>query len=85
MKRKVEVFSAGCPCCDDAIAAIQAASCPSCVVEIRDMKDPVVADEAKGRGVARVPAVAIDGRLAGCCGDALDMDELRRMGLGSST
>ena len=82
MSRKVEVFSAGCPCCLEAVAAIRAAACPNCTVEVRDMTDPVVAADAKRLGVARVPAVAIDGKLAGCCGDGIDMDELRRMGLG---
>lgn len=80
--RKVEVFSAGCPCCVEAIAAVRAAACPSCSVEVRDMNDPAVAAEARRLGVARVPAVAIDGKLAGCCDTGIDMDLLRRMGLG---
>ena len=82
--RKVEVFSAGCPCCVEAIAAVKAAACPSCSVEVRDMNDPAVAAEARRLGIARVPAVAIDGKLASCCDAGIDMDELRRMGLGSS-
>ena len=81
--RNVEVFSAGCPCCLEAIAAVRAAACPSCSIEVRNMNDPDVAAEAKRLGIARVPAVAIDGKLAGCCDGAIDLDELRKMGLGS--
>ena len=83
MPRKVEVFSAGCPCCQDTIRTVDAAACPSCAVEVRDMHDPAVAEEARRLGIARVPAVVIDGKLAGCCaGGGVDLAELRRLGLG---
>lgn len=84
MSRKVEIFSAGCPCCVEAIEAVRAAACPNCDVQVRDMNDPAVAAEAKRLGVARVPAVVIDDRLAECCGGGgVDLDQLRAMGLGS--
>lgn len=82
--RKVEVFTAGCPCCDEAVQAVKAAACPSCNVEVRDMKDPRVAAEARKHGIKREPAVVIDGRLADCCASGgIDIAVLRRMGLGS--
>lgn len=83
-KRIVEVFGAGCPACDDAIALVRAQACPSCEVRILDMKAPEVADRAKDLGVRRVPAVVIDGRLAECC-SAGDPSEatLRAAGLGA--
>jgi hypothetical protein len=82
--RNVEVFTAGCPCCDEAVQAVKAAACSNCNVQVRDMKDPQVASAAKNYGIKRVPAVVIDGRLADCCASGgVDIAVLRTMGLGS--
>jgi glutaredoxin len=82
-KRIVEIFSAGCSCCEDVISAIKAATCPSCDITIHDMRQAEVAERAKQLGVRSVPAVAIDGKLAGCCsGRGPDLDTLRAEGLG---
>ena len=35
--RKVEVFTAGCSLCDDAVQLVQKLTCPSCTVEVLDM------------------------------------------------
>jgi hypothetical protein len=79
----VEIFSAACPCCDAAVAAVRAAACPKCTIEVRDMKDPAVAADAKRHGINRVPAVVIDGRLADCCATGtVNIDVLRNLGLG---
>ncbi len=66
-KRKVEVFSAGCPVCDETVAEVRRMACPSCEVTVLDMKDAEVAERAKALGVRSVPAVAINGKLADCC------------------
>ncbi|MEJ2102733.1 MAG: thioredoxin family protein [Desulfobacterales bacterium] len=85
MARKVEIFSAGCPLCDEAVDMVQRISCPSCEVTVLDMKDPEVASRAKALGVRSVPAVAIDGKLAGCCaGRGPDEEALKAEGLGTS-
>jgi len=82
-KRTIEVFTAGCPACDDAVADVQKAACPSCEVKVLDMHDPAVAARAEELGVRSVPAVAIDGVLAGCCtGRGPDPETLRAAGLG---
>ena len=83
-KRIVEVFSAGCSCCEDVITAIKAAACPSCEVTVHDMRRPEVAERAKQLGVRSVPAVAINGELAGCCsGHGPDLATLKAAGLGT--
>lgn len=85
-KRKVEIFSAGCAACEDAIALVKSIACPSCEVTVLDMNDMDVVKQAKALGVRSVPAVAIDGRLAGCCaGRGIDEATLRLAGLGRST
>ena len=81
--RTIEIFSAGCGVCDDAVAQVKAASCPSCDVVVRDMNDPAVLADAKRHGIEHVPAVVIDGKLADCCAKgAIDLDVLKGMGLG---
>jgi len=83
IKRKVEVFSAGCPVCEDVVALVQRLACPSCGVEVLSMNDIEVVKRAKALGVRSVPAVAIDGQLAGCCvGRGVDEQALRVAGLG---
>ena len=82
-KRTVEVFSAGCPACDDAITMVNDIVCPSCEVSVLDMNDPNVANRAKSLGIRSVPAVVIDGKLADCCtGRGPDEATLRAAGLG---
>jgi glutaredoxin len=82
-KRKIEVFSAGCPACQEAIEMVNRVACPSCEVVVRDMHDPQVAQRAKSLGIRSVPAVVIDGRLADCCaGRGPDEATLRAAGLG---
>lgn len=66
-KRKIEVFIAGCPACDETIQLVNRIACPSCEVTILDMKNPAVASRAKSLGIRSVPAVVIDGKLADCC------------------
>ncbi len=45
-KRKVEVFSAGCPACADVKSLVKSPACPSCEVEVLDMRDISVAQGA---------------------------------------
>jgi glutaredoxin 3 len=82
-KRTVEVFSAGCSACDDAVKMVQDIACPSCDVSVLDMHDPNVANRAKSLGIRSVPAIVIDGKLADCCsGRGPDEATLRAAGLG---
>jgi glutaredoxin len=82
-KRKIEVFSAGCATCQEAIELIRRAACPSCEVIVHDMRKVEVAERAKGLGIRSVPAVVIEGKLAECCaGRGVDVAALRAAGLG---
>ena len=55
-KRKIEIFSAGCPACEDTIKLVQDLVCESCEVSVLDMKDLAVAKRAKKLGIRSVPA-----------------------------
>ncbi len=82
-KRKIEVFSAGCPVCEETIELVNRAACPSCEVSVLDMNDPQVGKRAKDLGIRSVPAVAVDGKLADCCaGRGPEEARLRAAGLG---
>ena len=82
-KRKIEIFSAGCPTCQEAVKMVQNLACSDCEVNILDMNDPAIASRAKGLGVRSVPAVAIDGKLADCCtGRRPDAATLKAAGIG---
>lgn len=82
-KRKIEVFSAGCPACEDAIDLVKKGACPSCEITVLDMKLPDVARRAKSLGIRSIPAVVIDGKVAGCCSNrGVDESVLRKAGLG---
>jgi hypothetical protein len=82
--RIVEVFVAGCPLCESAVALVRSSACSSCDVEVRNLNDPAHARRAGDLGVRSVPAVALDGRLVDCCRHTgIDPDALRQAGLGS--
>lgn len=84
-KRNVEVFSAGCPACQETVALVKRIACPSCEVTVLDMNEQDVAKRAKDLGIRSVPAVVVNGKLAECCkGNAPDEAALRALGLGES-
>ena len=70
-KRHVEIFTAGCPLCEDAIKQVTELACSHCEVTVHDLRasraDKSCEERAHEVGVSRVPAVAIDGVLAACC------------------
>ena len=84
-KRTIEVFTAGCPCCDEAVRLVKSLVCESCDVQVLDMRsDKTVQARAKEYGIQRVPAVVINGQLADCCrADAVDAAALRSLGVGT--
>lgn len=82
-KRKIKIFSAGCPVCVEAIDLVNQITCPSCDVSVLDMKEPDVSNKAKNLGIRSVPAVVIDGKVANCCsGRGVDETVLRSAGVG---
>ncbi len=84
VRRQVEVFTAGCPLCEDTVALVKGLACPSCEVVVHDLRaDGEAVSRARGYGVNAVPAVVVDGRLAECCTQgAVDEETLREAGVG---
>jgi hypothetical protein len=82
-KRTTEVFSAGCPACEENIKLVNRVACPSCEVSVLDVQDAGVAARMKALGIRSVPAVVIDGKLADCCAGRGPVEAtLRAAGLG---
>ena len=71
MKRQIEIFTAGCPVCSPVVAMVKEVACDSCEIIIHNLNEefdnPDVKDKLARYGVNRIPAVAIDGKLLGCC------------------
>ncbi len=85
-KRKIEVFSAGCPACEQTIELVHRVACPSCEVQIMDMRNPDTAKRAEALSIHTVPAVVIDGQLATCCtNQGPNEAALRAAGLGQAS
>ena len=82
-RRQIEIFSAGCAVCEEAVKRVNDIACPSCEITVLDMSDADTARRAATLGIRSVPAVVIDGKVADCCaGRGIDGDTLRAAGLG---
>ncbi len=85
-KREVEIFSAGCACCDETVQMVKRIACPSCDVDVLDMKSTAVSQRAKSLGIRSVPAVVVNGALADCCtGRGPTEQALRAAGIGQAS
>jgi glutaredoxin 3 len=83
-KRTIEVFVAGCPVCDESVKLVKAIACPSCDVQILNVRtDNVAQAKASQYGVNRVPTIVVDGKIAGCDQQGgIDENTLRSLGVG---
>lgn len=77
MAKKVEVFSAGCPLCEETIEMVKRAA-GSHEVIVHDMNKPEVTLRLLRYGVRSLPAVVIDGKPASCCAGVPEEHLLRR-------
>ncbi len=77
----IEVFSAGCAVCEDAIALVELFAGDD-NVNVHDMKNPAAVAEAYRLSVQSLPAVVVDGSLVSCEGGGVDEATLRAAGLG---
>lgn len=87
---KIEVFVAGCPLCDEAVKTVNETKCDGCTVEAYDLREGCSTNacraKAEAYGIARVPAVEVDGRLLDCCQGSgkVSSEALRAAGVGSA-
>ena len=77
IKRRVEVFSAGCAFCNEVVDAVRREASPSCEVIVQSTLDSRVLARAEQLGIRSVPAVVIDGKLSPCCTGSVDIQALK--------
>lgn len=87
-KRRVEVFTAGCPVCDNALKLVKEIACESCEVIVYNLNEPCESREClekvRSYGIGRIPAVVVDGRFAECCiVGSVTAEGMRAAGIGS--
>lgn len=82
-RRKVEVFIAGCPLCDETVKLVKELSCQSCDVTVYNLREKEL-DKAKEYGVNSVPTVVVDGKILDCCiREKPAADDLKTAGIGT--
>jgi len=84
-QRKVEVFIAGCPLCDETVQLVKKLSCPSCDVTIHDLREKKGIAKAKEYGINSVPTVVVDGKILDCCvRGKITAADLKKAGIGTA-
>ena len=86
-KRRVEVFTAGCPICVETVRLVNSLACPSCEAQIYDLREGCATNECREKavryGITAVPAVAVNGVLLDCCRRApINAAPLQAAGIG---
>ena len=79
MKEKtiIEVFSAGCPLCQDTVREVKGKYAKSYEVKVLNMHNVEIAERAKKIGITAVPSIVIDGKITDCfSGQGLELDSL---------
>lgn len=87
-KRKVEIFTAGCPVCEPVVQEIKTLACSSCEITVYDLSDSNAGSEhmqkVKEYNITSLPAVAVNGKLLTCCtGKGVQREELINAGIGN--
>lgn len=88
-KRRVEVFTAGCPVCDETVSLVKSLICPSCELQIVDLREGCATNECREKarryGITAVAAIAVNGVLLDCCRrEPITADTLRAAGIGQA-
>jgi len=82
-RRKVEVFTGGCPLCDETIKLVRELACPSCDVKIYNQNEEGM-DKAREYGINSVPTVVVDGKILDCCvRGKITLNDLKATGIGT--
>jgi len=62
-KRKVEIFTAGCPLCQKTVHLIEQVGSGLCDIIVSDVREEAVAERARDLGLRYFPSVMVDGKL----------------------
>ena len=86
-KRRVEVFTAGCPICEGTVNMVKSLACPRCEVHVYDLREECATNECREKatryGITAVPAIAVNDVVLDCCRrEPLTADRLIAAGIG---
>ena len=89
MKRKIEIFTAGCPVCDPVVQLVKDTASKNQEITIYNLSElydsKICLTKMEEYGVKRLPAIAVDGKLIGCCKNVeITKNDLVLAGIGSS-
>jgi len=88
-KRKVEVFTEGCPRCEGTVSLVKSLAIKNCDVTVWDVKAGCETNEcrvkAREYGITYYPSVAVNGKLLDCSKQGVNptADSLRTAGIGT--
>jgi len=87
-KRQIEIFTAGCPVCEPVVTLVKETACENCEITIHNLsqqcESKICVTKMEEYGVKRLPAIAVDGKLIGCCKNVeITKDDLLNAGIGS--
>jgi glutaredoxin len=66
-KHTIEIYSAGCATCKETVDLVKKIAGSDHEVRVHDMQHGETAARAKKLGIRSLPAVVVNGKLAGCC------------------
>jgi len=89
MKRKIEVFTAGCPVCEPVVKTVKEMTCDSCEVTVYNLveqcESKVCLDKIKEYNITSLPAVVVNGELLSCCkSSGVSKEVLAAAGIGKA-
>lgn len=88
MKRKIEVFRAGCPVCVPVVDLVRSMACGNCAVEIYDLSQQInpdlYTDKLKQYKVSSLPTVIVNGQKVDIGEGGITREQLSRAGVGQS-
>jgi hypothetical protein len=79
-RHRIEVFTAGCPVCEEALRMLREIASPE-EITMRDMRgDKHAQKRARELGIHRVPTAVVNGNVAQCCASgAIDPTVIRSL------
>lgn len=88
MKRQIEIFTATCPVCEPVVQLIKDTATNDSEITIHDLREQceskICISKMNEYGVKRLPAIAVDGQLLGCCQNMeITKDDLVNAGIAS--
>lgn len=88
MKRQIEIFTAGCLVCEPVVTLVKETACENCEITIYNLSEQceskICVSKMKEYGVERLPAIAVNEKLIGCCKNvSITKNDLLNAGIGS--